>query len=114
MVVSRAAIADAVQAYIQVRLKGNKRCFVLPPDRRPPGAAGMKKPVVELLQALYVHPDSGSFWEEHCDNYCKEAGFEPLGIESPSTNTYVALRLFLVVYVDDFKLSGPAENLAKG
>ena len=58
-------IAEAVQAYIQARLKGNRCWICLPPDRRPPGAAGMRKPVVELFPALYGHPDSGSFWEEH-------------------------------------------------
>ncbi len=63
---------------------------------------------------LYGHHESGSFWEEHCDKCCKEAGFVPLGIEWPSTYHHPALGLFLVVYVDDFKLSGPAENLAKG
>ncbi len=74
----------------------------------------MRKPVVELFQALYGHPDSGSFWEEHCDKCCKEAGFVPLGIEWPSTYHHPGLGLFLVVYVGDFKLSGPAENLKKG
>ena len=74
----------------------------------------MRRPVVELLQALYGHPDRGSFREEHCDKYCKEAGFEPVGIEWPSTDRHPALGLFLVVYVDDFKRSGPEENLKKG
>ena len=33
---------------------------------------------------------------------------------SPMRNRWNMLLLFLVIYVDDFKLSGPADNLPKG
>ena len=38
----------------------------------------------------------------------------PVGPEWPSCYYHPKLKLFLVIYVDDFKLSGPKENLAKG
>ena len=44
----------------------------------------------------------------------RKIGFEPLGGEWPSCYFHPRLNLFLVIYVDDFKMSGPADNLAKG
>ena len=38
----------------------------------------------------------------------------PLGPEWPSCYFHDKLKLFLVIYVDDFKLSGPKESLAIG
>ena len=43
----------------------------------------------------------------------QSVGFVPIS-EWRSCFWHPGLRLFLVVYVDDFKLSGPAANLAKG
>ena len=48
----------------------------LPEERWPKGWRGKyKDPVVNLVLALYGHPDSGGFWEQHCENMLKEAGF---------------------------------------
>ncbi|WP_288992890.1 hypothetical protein [uncultured Marinobacter sp.] len=75
--------ADAEQAYIQADLKGNECWITLPPDQVP--ASWKKKyphirsPVVRLVKALYGHPDSGSFWEEHCDIRVRAQGFEAMG-----------------------------------
>ena len=74
----------------------------------------MHWPVVQLKKALYGHPDSGTYWEQHCDAHTKKVGFQPIGPEWPSCYWHPRLKLFLVIYVDDFKLSGPKENLAKG
>ena len=74
----------------------------------------MHDPVVKLKKALYGHPDSGTFWEKHCDKKVSEVGFEAVGPEWPSVYLHKPLRLFLVIYVDDFKLAGPQENLARG
>ena len=41
-------------------------------------------------------------------------GFQPVGEEWPSVYTHPELQLVLVVYVDDFKLAGPKNNLKKG
>jgi hypothetical protein len=44
----------------------------------------------------------------------KAVGFEPLAESWQSCYWHEQLRLMLIVYVDDFKMAGPAENLAKG
>ncbi len=67
-----------------------------------------------LKKALYGHPDAGTFWEEHCDKGVKAVGFEPVGNEWPSVYVHRALKLLLVVYVDDFKMAGPKKNLKQG
>ena len=77
-------------------------------------ATSMRRPVYRLKQALYGHPDAGTYWEEHCGRHVKACGFEPAGPEWPSTYFHPELKLYLIVYVDDFKLCGPDENLAKG
>jgi hypothetical protein len=61
-----------------------------------------KRPVVPLKKALYGHPDSGTMWEQHCDKHVTSVGYKPMGEEWPSCYFHSALRLLLVVYVDDF------------
>ena len=69
--------ADGKQAYTQTTLKGTETWVRLPKNRWPPGWAGKyKDPVVKLRLALYGHPDSGGFWEQHCERMLKEVGFE--------------------------------------
>ena len=75
---------------------------------------GCRRPVVKLLRALYGHPDSGTMWEQHCDLHVKSMGFVPVGEEWPSCFVQLKLRLLLVVYVDDFKMAGPKDNLPTG
>ena len=70
----------------------------------------MKCPVVVLKRALYGHPDSGSFWEEHCEAAVKEVGFETVE-DWPSCYWHPTKKLFLSVYVDDFKMAGPEDEL---
>lgn len=70
--------------------------------------------MVRLTKALYGHPDSGSFWEKHCDENVKAVGFRSVGSEWPSLYVHDVLKLTLVVYVDAFKLAGPKHNIAKG
>ena len=57
-----------------------------------------------MILALYGHPDAGTFWEKHCEARLIEVGF----IRVPK------YKLFLVVYVDDFKMGGPSANLSIG
>ena len=92
-------------------------CWVeLPTDAWPPEVQYWKfrRPVVRLDKALYGHPDSGTMWEQHCDKKVQEIGFKPIGEEWPSMYFHDELKLLLVIYVDDLKLAGPSENLAKG
>jgi hypothetical protein len=106
--------ADAEQAYVQAKLGGDAETWVrLPRDRQPESWKGMKDPVCPLLLALYGHPDSGEYWERHCHEGLTKGGWKPVD-QWRSCYTHPVLHLFLVVYVDDFKMAGPKGNLAKG
>ena len=109
-------LADAIQAYIQAKLTGPACWVELPIDAWPEGIEYWKfrRPVVRLDKALYGHPDSGTMWEQHCDTKVRELDFIPVGEEWPSMYYHPKLQLMLVIYVDDLKLAGPKENLAKG
>ena len=107
--------SDAEQAYTQAWLMGTETWVRLPRDQWPQAwiDAGMQDPVCPLLLALYGHPDSGTDWERYSHAHVESVGFEPVD-GWPSCFWHPDLKLFLVIYVDDFKLSGPRENLAKG
>ena len=109
-------MADAVQAYIQATLRGTPCWIELPPEAVPSECnwGKYRRPVVPLRKALYGHPDAGTFWEQHCDQSVRAVGFEPIGEEWPSVYIHEKLQLVLVVYVDDFKMAGPQQNLAQG
>ncbi len=116
--------ADAEQAYVQAKLSGPTTWIYVPDEAWPDewyywnadgtkGAPKYEKPVVILEKALYGHPDAGTLWEKHCDQRLRQCGFKP--IESwPSCYYHARLDLTLSVYVDDFKLAGPAGNLSEG
>ena len=107
---------DGVQAYTQALMKGTDTWVELPPDRWPKAWVGKyKRPVVKLRIALYGHPDSGGLWEIHCESQLLAVGFvmpDPEGW--PSVFYHPDLKLLMVVYVDDFKMSGPKESMKKG
>ena len=109
-------LADAIQAYIQARLTGPPCWVELPEDAWPDDIdiRKFRRPVVRLVKALYGHPDAGTMWEQHCDKHVREVGFMPVGEEWPSMYFHKELKLLLVIYVDDLKLAGPAQNLTKG
>ena len=97
--------ADAVQAYTQSKLGGLDTWVALPKEAWPPEWHSLPyhDPVCPLILALYGHPDSGGFWEKHCDKHLKKVGFKPM----PSWRScyyHKDLDLFLIVYVDDFKM----------
>ena len=48
-------------------------------------------------------------WEKHWDTQVRQLGFKPIGEEWPSMYYREAMKLLLVVYVDDLKLAGPTE-----
>ena len=115
--------ADAEQAYIQADLTGTETWVWLPEEaweqaptdvREAFYKRGLRRPVVRLRKALYGHPDAGTFWERHCDERLQQVGFAPVATSWPSCYYNDALQLYLVVYVDDFKLAGPKGNLKKG
>jgi len=112
--------ADAQHTYTQAMLgdkipgsKSQTPCQVtvntwvrLPPECRTPAMAKMRDPVVPLIRALYGHPDAGGYWERHCDKHLRSVGFVPASENWPSTYFHPRLKLFLMVYVDDFKMGG--------
>lgn len=71
------------------------------------------KPCVRLRKPFYGHPDAGICWERHCDARLRSHGFVPI-FDWPSCYFHEELKFFLMVYVDDFKMSGPTKNLPKG
>ena len=106
--------ADAEQAYIQTRLGGDVPTWVrIPPERRPKSWQHFRDPVCPLVLALYGHPDAGGYWEQHCHNHLAKVGFQPID-DWRSCYVHRKLQLFLVVYVDDFKLAGPERHLSEG
>ena len=104
--------ADAEQAYIQSKLGGDTPTWVrLPAERRPDSWKKFHDPVCPLVLALYGHPGSGGYWERHCCDHPTKNGFKEIAAWL-SCYMHEKLMLFLVVYVDDFKLAGP--TLTKG
>ena len=65
--------------------------------------------------ALYGHPDSGGHWEK----FSEDALIKTLGWTKVAKNSWrsvfwhEASKAFLIVYVDDFRLSGPASVVPK-
>ena len=107
---------DGVQAYTQALMKGVETWVEIPKNRWPKAWIGRcQRPVCKLRIALYGHPHSGGLWEKHCEKMLKMSDFVAVDPDLwPSVFWHPTLRLLMVVYVDDFKMSGPKENLAKG
>ena len=107
---------DGKQAYTQALMQGILTWIRLPRNRWPKEWIGVyKDPVVLLVLALYGHPDSGGLWQRHCEKALYAVGFHPLYPECwPSMFWHPRLKLLLGVYVDDFKMSGPSENIDAG
>ena len=67
---------DGVQAYTQAFMKGVETWVELPIERWPREWRGKyTRPVVQLIIALYGHPDSGGLWEQHCEAMLLLVGF---------------------------------------
>ena len=108
-------IGDADEAYTQTTLKGDPTWVSLPKERWPAAWKGMINPVCPLVLNLYGHPDAGGYWEIHLEGHLHTAGFRKIkGGAWRSVFFHPKLKLMLVVYINDFKLSGPKCNLAAG
>ena len=101
--------SDAVRAYTQARLKTKHRTYVLlPPELVPPDKKHIFQPCAPLHKALYGHPESSAYWQQHLHAILVKLGgveFENL----PSVYYFKSLGLVLCVYVDDLTLSGKLE-----
>ena len=107
---------DGKQAYTQALMKGTPTWVRLPKDRWPKEWTGkFSDPVVQLVLALYGHPDSGGLWQRHCEQQLFAVGFISVHPECwPSMFWHPKLKLLLGVYVDDFKMAGPKCNMEEG
>ena len=105
--------ADAVKAYLQSLLNSLAETWVrLPREVWPEswfdehGRPRYKRPVIRLLRSLYGHPEAGAHWERKLEQELLDMGAVRVP-EYPSTYTFPSYgHLALVVYVDDFLLSG--------
>ena len=106
--------ADAVKAYLQALLKSLAKTWIrLPRQVWPPewlyedGTPRYRQPVIELLQALYGHPEAGSHWQQQCEEAIKKHMNAVPIEEYRSTFLFPDFdRLCLCIYVDDFILAG--------
>ena len=85
----------------------------LPNELWPSHFNGMRDPVVPVLKAIDGHPEPGGHWEEYSEAALRKAGWHSVPVW-PSVYWYPDLTLLLMVYVDDFKMAGPAGNLEAG
>jgi len=106
--------ADAEQAYTQSVLGGIKTWVRLPREQWPQAwiDAGYHDPVCPLILSLYGHPDAGGYWEKHCEKHLFSKGWTKIP-DWRSCFWHPEHKCFLMVYVDDFKMSGPEANLKK-
>ena len=112
--------AVAEQAYAQARLGAEEPTYVRIPKEQWPDhwfhdpKTKLKPiynyPVCLLKLALYGHPKSGKWWEDHLNSHILLKGW-PLSVEWKSCFLQHKSKCFLIVYVDDFKLAGPKENM---
>lgn len=106
--------ADAPQAYTQTELKGHPTWVRLPKEMWPKNDDGTYKwdnirdPVVPLRLALYGHPDAGGYWEKHYEEHLQALQWEQIP-GWKSCFRHPIHKTILTVYVDDFRMSGPAE-----
>ena len=64
---------------------------------------------LDCLRSLYDHPEAGAHWEQKLEQELLDMGAVRVP-EYPSTYTFPSYgHLALVVYVDDFLLSGDSE-----
>ena len=108
--------SDATGAYTQAQHLGEETWVTMPRNQWPKewrshnNGKGYNKPVVRLQLSLYGHPLAGLYWEIHCKQQVKKCGFEPVkGWECLYVNK--VQKLFLSIYVDDFKMAGKASSL---
>eukprot|EP00974_Lingulodinium_polyedra_P024174 2341930-Lingulodinium_polyedra.AAC.1 len=71
----------------------------------------MERPACRLLKAQYGHPESVVLWKQKCDTHSRKVVFEPRGPEWPSCYFHAGSKLFLIIYVDDFQLSGLSSSM---
>ena len=108
------AQADAIQAYIQAIFTGVPTWFSLPRNRWPKHwSKEFWQPIVPLVLALHGHPDSGGILQNHLNSRIGKRLGQVLPDVRQTIFYHAEYNCMLVVYVDDFKLAGPTENMEK-
>ena len=98
---------------INAKSEGNRTYVRLPRNRLPKQFRHMRDPVFRLTLALYGHPDSGGHWEIYCYKMLARLGWIQISGGWRSVFWHPADAAMLVVYVDDFRMAGPATVLPK-
>ncbi len=70
-----------------------------------------RRPVVQLILALYGHADAGGFREEHCEGKLVSIGLERLAEEWQGVFWHEKTRSFMLVYFDGSKSGWGAQRL---
>ena len=63
-----------------------------------------------MIRALYGHPQSGGWWELHADRKAQDKGYVPIP-NWRGCYWHPTKSIFLIIYVDDFKMAGPDKEL---
>ena len=72
----------------------------------------MRDPVFQLVRALYGHPESGGHWEAFAHAFLIKEGWTLVEPNAWRSVYYHAkLETSMILYVDDFRLSGPEVNM---
>ena len=90
--------ADAEQAYIQAELKGDPTWVLLPEEIWTDEWKELykgRRPIVQMVKALYGHPDAGTYWEQHLHKALLRSGFEAID-KSSWPSCYIHPKLDLV------------------
>lgn len=104
---------NAEQAYIQPEWTGKTTWVELPPEASPESWYDSdckllyERPVVQMKEALYGHPDSGTIWERGYEKMLGAVGLEAVAA-LPSCFWHEDLKLLVTIYVDDIRMSGPS------
>ena len=98
--------SDAVRAYTQAKLKTKHSTYVLlPPELVPPSKKHIVQPCAPLHKALFGHPESSAYWQQHLHEILLKLGGEEFP-NLPSVYFFKPLGFVLCVSVDDLTLSG--------
>ena len=106
-------IADAPQAYLQTKYVGAPLWVRLPKWLQPKSWENIIDPVCPMVLNLYGHPTAGQTWYTHQAGSVEKEGFKRISDGWPSMWFHKALSVLMLVYVDDYKLAGPTQNLPK-
>ena len=109
------AQADAIQAYIQAIFTGVPTWFSLPRNRWPKHwSKEFWQPIVPLVLALHGPPRQWRYFAKPLElkNWKRRLG-QVLPDVRQTIFYHAEYNCMLVVYVDDFKLAGPTENMEK-